>query len=265
MQDLLNIQTQTINAVKKAAVFIQSEIGKINNNDIETKSINSLVTYVDKNAEIILVEELKKIITNATFLTEENTIEQMQGEWQWIVDPLDGTTNFIHQIPVFGISVALKHNDEIVIGVVYEVNNNECFYASKNNGAFLNGNKIAVSETAALEDSLVATGFPYYDFSKAENYLNVLRFLMQNTRGIRRLGAASIDLCYVACGRFDAFFEYSLAPWDVAAGAFIVKEAGGYISDFSGSKNWLFGKEIIATNKIRQLNLKKQSSIILSS
>ena len=248
MQDLLNIQTQTINAVKKTATFIQSEIGKINNSDIETKALNSLVTYVDKNAELILVEELQKIILNATFLTEENTVEQTQGEWQWIVDPLDGTTNFIHQIPVFGISVALKHHDEIVVGVVYEVNKNECFYASKNHGSFLNGNKIAVSETAALADSLVATGFPYYDFGKAENYLNTLRFLMQNTRGIRRLGAASIDLCYVACGRFDVFFEYSLAPWDVAAGALIVQEAGGKITDFSGNNNWLFGKEIIATN-----------------
>ncbi len=248
MQDLLSIQTQTISAVIKAAAFIQAEIGKINNSDIETKALNSLVTYVDKNAELILVDELKKIIPNATFLTEENTIEQTQGEWQWIVDPLDGTTNFIHQIPIFGISVGLKHNDEIVVGVVYEVNKNECFYASKNNGAFLNGNKIAVSETVALADSLVATGFPYYDFGKAENYLNTLRFLMKNTRGIRRLGAASIDLCYVACGRFDVFFEYSLAPWDVAAGALIVQEAGGKVTDFSGASNWLFGKEIIASN-----------------
>ncbi|HUM52061.1 MAG TPA: inositol monophosphatase family protein [Chitinophagales bacterium] len=248
MQDLINIQTQTISAVKKAAAFIQSEIGKINNSDIETKALNSLVTYVDKNAELILVDELKKIIPQATFLTEENTVEQTQGEWQWIVDPLDGTTNFIHQIPIFGISVGLKHNDEIVVGVVYEVNKNECFYASKNNGAFLNGNKIAVSETVALADSLVATGFPYYDFGKAENYLNTIRFLMQNTRGIRRLGAASIDLCYVACGRFDAFFEYSLALWDVAAGALIVQEAGGKVTDFSGASNWLFGKEIIASN-----------------
>jgi myo-inositol-1(or 4)-monophosphatase len=206
------------------------------------------VTYVDKNAESILVHALQKILPGSTFLTEENTIQQAQGEWQWIIDPLDGTTNFIHQIPVFGISVALKHKEEIVLGVVYEVNKNECFYASKNNGAFLNGNKISVSATSVLADSLVATGFPYYDFNSVENYLNALRVLMTSTRGIRRLGAASIDLCYVACGRFDVFFEYSLAPWDVAAGALIVEEAGGKISDFKGTKNWLFGKEIIATN-----------------
>ena len=248
MQDLLILQEKTIEAVKQAAVFVQSEIGKIHQQDIETKSLNSLVTYVDKNAESILVHALQKILSGSTFLTEENTIKQVQGEWQWIIDPLDGTTNFIHQIPVFGISVALKHKEEIVLGVVYEVNKNECFYASKNNGAFLNGNKISVSATSVLADSLVATGFPYYDFNSVENYLNALRVLMTSTRGIRRLGAASIDLCYVACGRFDVFFEYSLAPWDVAAGALIVEEAGGKISDFKGTKNWLFGKEIIATN-----------------
>ena len=250
MQNLLNIQTQTIEAVKKAATFIQSEIGKINNNDIETKALNSLVTYVDKNAEIILVNELSKIIPNASFLTEENTVEQTQGEWQWIIDPLDGTTNFIHQVPVFGISVGLKHFDEIVVGVVLELNRNELFYASKNNGAFLNGNKIFVSKTPVLADSLIATGFPYYDYDFLENYLNVFKRLMTSTRGIRRLGSAAIDLCFTACGRFDAFFEYSLSPWDVAAGALILQEAGGKIYDFKGGNNWLHGRQILGSNSI---------------
>jgi myo-inositol-1(or 4)-monophosphatase len=248
MQNLLNIQTQTIEAVKKAATFIQSEIGKINNSDIETKALNSLVTYVDKNAEIILVNELNKIIPNASFLTEENTVEQTTGEWQWIIDPLDGTTNFIHQVPVFGISVGLKHFDEIVVGVVLELNRNELFYASKNNGAFLNGNKISVSGTPVLADSLIATGFPYYDFDLLDNYLNVFKRLMTSTRGIRRLGSAAIDLCFTACGRFDAFFEYSLSPWDVAAGALILQEAGGKIYDFKGGNNWLHGRQILGSN-----------------
>jgi len=248
MQDLINIQQQTIEVVKKAAIFIQSEIGKINNNDIETKSLNSLVTYVDKHAEMILVNELKKIIPNATFLTEENTVEQTKGEWQWIIDPLDGTTNFIHQIPIFAISVGLQHNDEMVVGVVYEINRNECFYASKNNGAFLNGNPIQVSKTAALSDSLIATGFPYYDYDLLENYIHVFKKLMTSTRGMRRLGSAAIDLCFTACGRFDAFFEYSLSPWDVAAGALILQEAGGEIYDFKGENNWLHGRQILGSN-----------------
>jgi len=250
MQDLLEIQAQTIDAVKKAGAFIMHEVGKVEYNDVETKSLNSLVTYVDKNAEKILVEELRKIIPNATFLTEENTVEEQEGEWQWIIDPLDGTTNFIHQLPVFAVSVGLKHNDEIVVGVVLELNRNECFYASKGNGAFLNGNKISVSKRPSLADSLIATGFPYYDYSLLENYINVFKRLMTSTRGIRRLGSAATDLCYTACGRFDAFFEYSLSPWDVAAGALILQEAGGKIYDFKGGNNWLHGKQIIGSNTI---------------
>ncbi len=248
MQDIMVIQTQVIAAVKKAAQFIQNEIGTVQHSDIETKSLNSLVTYVDKKSEQLLVDELKLILPMASFLTEENTIETEAGEWQWIIDPLDGTTNFIHQIPVFAISVALYHQNEIVLGVVYEIHSNECFYASKNKGAFCNGTKISISDRNKLSDSLVATGFPYYDFGKMDSYLNILNHLMQHTRGIRRLGAASVDLCYVACGRFDAFFEYSLAPWDVAAGALIVQEAGGVVTDFFGHQNWLFGKEIVAVN-----------------
>ncbi len=248
MNNLADIQVQTIQAVKKAAVFIQHEIGKIHQTDIETKALNSLVTYVDKESEMILVAELQRILPEATFLTEENTIEQSQGEWQWIIDPLDGTTNFIHQVPVFGISVGLKHRDEIVVGVVYELNRDELFYAAKGQGAFLNGTQIAVSKTNRLADSLIATGFPYYDFELLENYLNVFQELMTTTRGIRRLGSAAIDLCFTACGRFDAFFEYSLSPWDVAAGALILQEAGGKVADFSGGDNWLYGRQMVGSN-----------------
>ncbi|HRB92989.1 MAG TPA: inositol monophosphatase family protein, partial [Chitinophagales bacterium] len=125
---------------------------------------------------------------------------------------------------------------------------NELFYATKNNGAYLNGSKIHVSSTSLLSDSLVATGFPYYDFDVLEKYISFLKFLMSHTRGIRRLGAASVDLCYTACGRFDAFFEHSLAPWDVAAGALIVQEAGGIVLDFNSGNNWLFGREMISVN-----------------
>lgn len=249
MVNLKDIQTQSIYAVEQAAIFVQRELGKIGQADIETKSLNSLVTYVDKESEKILVTELQKIMPNASFLTEEHTVAPSQGEWKWIIDPLDGTTNFIHQIPSFGISVGLQHNEQMVVGIVKEVNRNELFYATKNQGAFLNGTSIQVTATAKLSDSLIATGFPYYDFDSMQAYLQTLAHLMTNTRGIRRLGAAAIDLCYVACGRFDAFFEYSLSPWDVAAGALIVQEAGGVVADFKGGDNWLTGRQIMASNK----------------
>jgi myo-inositol-1(or 4)-monophosphatase len=245
MNNLYRLQEQTIEAVNKAAHFIQSEIGKIHQQDIITKELNSLVTYVDKESEKILVKELHTLLPEAAFLTEENTIEQQEGEWQWIIDPLDGTTNFIHQVPVFAISVGLKHRDEMVLGVVYELNRNECFYAVKGGGAYLDGNKIFVSQTARLSDSLIATGFPYYDFHLLESYLQLFQKLMTSTRGIRRLGSAAIDLCFTACGRFDAYFEYSLSPWDVAAGALILQEAGGRVYDFNGGNNWLFGRQIV--------------------
>jgi myo-inositol-1(or 4)-monophosphatase len=246
--NLIDLQHKTIEAVKTASLIIKQEAGKIKNKDIETKSLNSLVTYVDKETELELVRLLKNILPQASFLTEEATIEQSAGEWQWIIDPLDGTTNFIHQMPVYAVSVALAYNNEVQLGVVYEPNRDECFYAAKNRGAFLNGKSIKVSETAKLNDSLAATGFPCYDYTLMQNYLNFLKYLMQNTRGIRRLGAASIDLCYTACGIFDVFFEYSLSPWDVAAGSLIVQEAGGIVTDFKGGNNFLFGKSIVASN-----------------
>jgi len=146
------------------------------------------------------------------------------------------------------VSIALQRNNEIVLGVVYEVNQDECFYAWKSGGAFLNQKSIHVSQNEHLKDSLIATGFPYYDYERVDSYFEVLKRIAQNSRGVRRMGSAAVDLVYTACGRFDAFFEYSLHAWDVAAGAFIVQEAGGKISDFSGGNNWLFGKEIVASN-----------------
>ncbi len=250
MEDFLLIKQQAIPIIQQAADFIRDEFGKITSKNIEVKSLNSLVTYVDKEAEKILVEDLKEVLPKAAFLTEEETIQRTESDYQWIIDPLDGTTNFIHGIPVFAVSVALKYKNKIVMGIVHDVMQDNCFHAAENEGAFLNNNKIDVSQTPSLSDSLIATGFPYYDFEYLDNYQIILKKLMNSTRGIRRLGAAAIDLAYVACGKFDAYFEYSLSPWDVAAGALIVQEAGGVISDFSGNSNWLFGKEVVASNKL---------------
>lgn len=231
---------------EKAAHFIQDNFGKVKSGEIVTKDLNSLVSFVDVEAEKIILNGLNQVLPGSSFLAEEGTSQEVaDSEIMWIVDPLDGTTNFLHQIPVFAISIALQVQGEIVFGMVYEVNRNECFHAIKGKGAFVDNQPIRVQESL-FSDSLIATGFPYYDFSQASMYLNTLESIIQNTRGVRRLGAAAVDLAYVSCGRFNGFFEYSLAPWDVAAGALLVQEAGGVVTDFEGGQNWLHGKSIIA-------------------
>ena len=234
--------------VEETAAFIRGEVGRVADSQIEDKSLNSLVSYVDKTAEEQLVGKLSGLLPGAVFLTEEGTVAQESGEFQWIIDPLDGTTNFLHQVPYFAVSVGLRQGDQLVLGIVYEVGRQECFYAWKNGGAFLNGKAIRVSESALLKDSLLATGFPYREYGWMDQYFVALRQLMQKTRGLRRIGAAAVDLAYVACGRFDGFFEYGLSPWDVAGGAVLIEEAGGQLFDFKGGKDFLFGGEMLACN-----------------
>jgi len=207
-----------------------------------------LVSYVDVNAEKIIVEGLKQVLPEAGFLTEEKTVNDEDDTLRWIIDPLDGTTNFIHGAPIYSVSIALQQKNELLVGIVYEINLHECFYAWKGGGAFCNGKKISVTQISSLRDSLTATGFPYKEFPMMDRFFATLRFLFNNSHGVRRLGSAAVDLVYVACGRFDGFYEYNLNPWDVAGGALIVKEAGGTVTDFAGGNNFLFGKEIIASN-----------------
>lgn len=233
---------------KEVGAFIKQEVNQVRHQDIETKSLNSLVSYVDKTAEEKIIKRLSELLPESGFIAEEGTSEKIGGTYNWIIDPLDGTTNFLHALPVYSVSIALRRNEEIVLGVVYEINQSECFYAWEGSKAYLNGEEIQVSPTAQLADTLLATGFPYYDFDRLDPFFEFLKYLAQSSRGIRRMGSAAVDLVYVACGRFDAFFEYSLNAWDVAAGAFIVKQAGGTISDFKRENNWLFGREIIACN-----------------
>ncbi|MCD4793479.1 MAG: inositol monophosphatase [Bacteroidales bacterium] len=250
MPNYQQICNQVTELSKKAGSFIKKEKGKINSDNIETKSLHSYVTYVDKKAEKIIVDGLKKILPDAGFITEEETETVKSDKYNWIVDPLDGTTNFIHGLEPFSVSIALEEAGKIVIGVVYEVGKDECFYAYKDSPAYLNGKEIKVSTNKTLADSLIATGFPYYDYDKNSAILNSLEYFMKNTQGIRRFGSAATDLAYVACGRFDAFYEYSLNVWDVAAGTFIVQQAGGKVSDFKKGDNYLFGKEMVAANNL---------------
>jgi len=234
---------------KQAGAFIREEQKKFSFSSVEHKGFNDLVSYVDKSAEKILVDGLQKILPGSGFITEENTISIRGKEFQWIIDPLDGTTNFVHGVPCYCISVALMQNEELVTGIIYEINQDECFYAWKDSPAFLNDKEIKVSAVDKLENSLLATGFPYTNFERMKPYMEVFDFCMHETHGLRRLGSAAVDLAYVAAGRFEGFYEYGLNSWDVAAGACIVQQAGGKVSDFSGGKKFIFGKEIIATNK----------------
>lgn len=241
---------QAINLVKSVGFYIKTESHKFSSSDIEEKGLHDLVSYVDKEAERRLVEELGKIIPSSGFIAEENPLLSRSENFNWIIDPLDGTTNFLHGVPVFSVSVALMHKEELIAGIVYEINRDECFYAWRDSPAFLNDQKIKVSSATSFDKVLVATGFPYHNYTRLPPYLDLLTDLMKTTRGIRRLGSAAVDLAYVACGRFDIFYEYSLNPWDVAAGAFIVLQAGGKVTDFQNKGNFLFGKEIIATNSL---------------
>jgi myo-inositol-1(or 4)-monophosphatase len=242
-----HILNRVIETAKKAGAYIRLERENFTYGKVEIKGLNDLVSHVDKTAEEMIVTELAAIFPEAGFIVEENTRSEKK-EFNWIVDPLDGTTNFVHGIACYAVSIALEHKGEIILGVVYEVSRDECFYAEKNKGAFLNGKTIHVSDRKKISESLIATGFPVYNFSRIDAYLTALKYFMQHTHGVRRIGAAAADLCFLACGRVDAFFEYNLKPWDVAAGALIVKEAGGTVCDFSGNTNWLFGQEICCTN-----------------
>ena len=245
----------TCDIARKTGKYILRERLIFDDKAIESKGLHDLVSYVDKNAEKMIIEELQKLIPECGFIAEEGTNSQQSSEYNWIIDPLDGTTNFIHGIPFFAISIALMRFDELVLGVVLELGRGECFYAWKDGGSFLNGNKISVSNRNNIHEALLATGFPYADFSRIDNYMKILKWGMENSRGIRRLGSAATDLAYVACGRFDAFWEYNLKPWDVAAGALIVKEAGGIVTDFKGGNNYLFGGEILAANGLINIPL----------
>jgi myo-inositol-1(or 4)-monophosphatase len=248
MLDLKSICKQIEQAAYETGAFILKESKGFDISRTEMKGLNDFVSYVDKGSEKMLVNHLSQILPEAGFETEEGTIEKTGLRYCWVIDPLDGTTNFLHGLPPYAISVALMEFDEVVAGVVYEVCANELFSAWKGGGAWLNGKQIHVSQANKLSDSLIATGFPYYDFSQLDQYMDCLIYLFKNTHGIRRLGSAATDLSYIACGRFEVFYEYGLHHWDIAAGIIILREAGGRISDFSGNEKPLKGEEIVASN-----------------
>lgn len=245
----LEILTKEVVALsKEVGAFIREEARNFKLSDIEYKGHSNLVSYVDKTAEEKIVKRLIELLPEAGFITEEETINKTGDVYNWIVDPLDGTTNFLHGLPVFSVSIALEQNKALVLGVVYEINLDECFYAWKEGGAYLNGKSIQVSPHSEFSKTLIATGFPYYNFDKEDEYLKVVKELMQQCHGIRRMGSAAVDMAYVACGRFDAYFEYNINLYDIAAGAVIVREAGGTAFNFSGEDEFLKSREMISSN-----------------
>lgn len=251
MIDLLTVEQHVMDVCHDVGEFIRVEGLSFDKSRIlQKEGFNNLVSYVDKESEKKLVSTLSQLIPGSGILGEEGASVESSNGYLWIIDPLDGTTNFTHGLPPFAISIGLTLHDKPVLGVVYEVTKKEMFHAVEGHPAYCNDQLIRASSVNSLNESLFATGFPYYDFPKMEAYLNIIRKFLKQSHGVRRLGSAATDLAYVAAGRFEGFFEYNLNPWDVAAGAFIVQQAGGIVTDFSGGTDFLYGRQICAAGKI---------------
>lgn len=235
-------------AASQAAAFIKAEVGKVSSGQIETKERNSLVSYVDKHAEQILVDALSPLLPDPGFITEEDTVDNSRNDFTWVIDPLDGTTNFLQQIPIFSVSVGLAHHGEFVLGYIVDIMQDDHYYAWKDGGAWLNDEPIHVSRTSDLSEAIVGTGFPYHDPDKLNVLAEMFQEVLLASRGIRRLGSAALDLAYVASGKLDAFYETTLNPWDIAAGVILVREAGGMVTDFNNNGEFVPRKELIASN-----------------
>ena len=240
-----------ISLAKKAGEIHLSYFGKINT--LETKSNDiDLLTKADMESEEYIINSIADKYSTHSIISEERGEITNNNEFTWVVDPLDGTTNFVHNLPIFSVSIGVKKNNKTILGVVYNAAADKCFYAEKDKGAFLNDEKINTRENTKLSQSLLATGFPYLHDKRYDISFDIFKNFYDKTRGIRRLGAASLDLCFVAMGRFDAFYEFELKPWDICAGALIINEANGIISDWDGNKLPDCGKRILASsnNKI---------------
>lgn len=246
--DYEKICEQVCRIARSAGEYIAREREGFALSDIEQKGRHNLVSYVDKTAEKQIVGALRELLPGSGFITEEGSATASDEEFKWIIDPLDGTTNFIHGLPPYSTSIALMHGREVVVGVVYEVCLREMFYAWKGSEAYLNGKVIRASEVRAVENSLIAIGFSYAASQASGDHMANLARYQRSSDGIRRLGSAAVDAAYVACGRFEVFVQSGLAPWDIAAGALIVQRAGGRVTDYAGGEDYIFGGTFVATN-----------------
>jgi myo-inositol-1(or 4)-monophosphatase len=242
------ILSNAVKAAREAGRIINRASNDVGALNIQSKSINDFVSEVDHAAEAAIISILKDAYPDHGFLGEESGDTNKDAENIWIIDPLDGTTNFLHNFPQYCVSIALQQNGVITQAVIYDPVRNDLFTATKGRGAFLNDKRIRVSNRAKLQQSLIATGFPFRDFTHLDTYLDMLKDMIKKTTGIRRPGSAALDLAYVAAGYTDGFFEINLSAWDIAAGGLLVQEAGGIVGDFEGNESWLQTGNIVAAN-----------------
>jgi myo-inositol-1(or 4)-monophosphatase len=242
--------TTAVKAARRAGNIINRGARDLDRLTISTKGPKDFVSEVDRAAEAAIVETLHATYPGHAILAEEGTAQgaNADAEHVWIIDPLDGTTNFLHGFPQYCVSIALQHKGQITQGVIYDPVRNDLFTATRGRGAFLNDHRLRVSKRQHLKDCLIGTGFPFRDGSDFDTYLGMMRVMMAETAGLRRPGAAALDLAYVAAGYYDGFFEVGLNPWDVAAGSLLILEAGGLIGDVAGDGNYLYGGEVVAAN-----------------
>ncbi len=239
--------TTAVKAARRAGNIINRASLNLDLLTVKHKRPNDFVTEVDYAAEQAVIEVLLDAYPHHGILAEESG-QQGDSEFQWIVDPLDGTTNFLHGFPQYAVSIALMHNGVLSQAVVYDPSRNDLFTASRGGGAFLNDRRLRVSKRVYLKDALIGTGFPFREFQHLDAYLAMFRDLLQKTAGLRRPGSAALDLAYTAAGRFDGFWEIGLSIWDIAAGALLVQEAGGLVGDFQGNETYLKSGNIVAGN-----------------
>ena len=242
------ITERVIELSKEVASYIEKESLDFSMDAVETKSKNDFVSYVDQEAERKIVTVLKEIMPEAGFVTEEGTAQDHGEDYLWIIDPLDGTTNFIHASTPYAISIALTFKQEPVAGIIYEITRKETFYAWKGSKAYLNGKEIHVSRTDKLSEAIIVSGRPHHYMDRYPELLGSVDYFLKNTHGLRLSGSAASDLAYVACGRYDGRFEFNLKPWDIAAGVLIIQQAGGYVSDFKGGNNYFKNGSVLASN-----------------
>ena len=248
MHPMLNI---AVRAARKAGSIINRAALGGEGLKVRAKQANDFVTQVDQQAEEAIMGIVRNAYPEHGFHAEESGRTEGKGEYVWIIDPLDGTTNFIHGFPQYCVSIGVQHRGSLAHAVIYDPLKNELFTASKGRGAFLNDRRIRVSKCLRLEEALVGTGFPFREITRIDLYVRQLKNLMTGSSGVRRAGAAALDLAYVACGRLDAFWELGLSPWDMAAGALLIQEAGGLVGDLEGEANYLERGEIAsATPKV---------------
>lgn len=237
-----------VKAAQLAGRVIIDNLGKISKRDIDQKLASDFVTRVDEESEKIIIHAIKEKFPDHHFLAEESLKATDAQEYRWIIDPLDGTTNYIHQYPVFSISIALEYKKEIILGVVYDPLREELFTAEKGRGAFLNKHPIKVSSIHSLKDCLITTGFPFRSKEFIDIYLKLFKNVFRKISDLRRAGSAALDFSYLACGRCEGFFEIGLSPWDIAAGDILIREAGGVVTDFRGGSEYLLTGNIVAGN-----------------